>query len=461
MEPEYQEPWRAGDEPTAARLEKWAEGLIPDRIETSGNLNVTQGGHRPILSRQKRDPITAKLSGTTSPYSWTSQVNSTLGSMVSGPRTGTTNAYEVNGRSGLNNKVVRLYPDGRGKYNFQAKSCCTSSPPCTGTVTVNVKCGGSNLSGVTVSLTLAATTVTATTNASGNATFTLTTAGTWSGSASRSGYTTQSFSVVFACANQTVNVVMAFASYTITGTLSGPCGPIPSQLVTFTQNGSTIATATTNSIGAYSATMSNDGTAITISVTRSRWAPYTFTFTPAACTGSNFKAIVLTLASGYHCDPVCTYFDPIPDTIYCTVCDGTYPLNYDSGTGTWIGSGTASMNIQPDCAETNPANCSVRVQYITLPITIVYGGARLSVKSYARCVGGVGGMPDSCGNWCSGTVDEGWAIANPTCVVTNNVLSEDTFCTFVTHNPLYGSFPGIQIYDVLGTLVFSGATVTE
>ena len=28
---------------------------------------------------------------------------------------------------------------------------------------------------------------------------------------------------------------------------------------------------------------------------------------------------------------------------------------------------------QPDCAETNPANCSVRVQYITLPITIVYG----------------------------------------------------------------------------------------
>lgn len=458
---EPQEPWKPGDEPTAERMTRWAESLELQRIETVGDLNVTHGGQRPILSRQKREPIVAKLSGASSPYSWTSQVNSIAGIFASGPRSGTSNAYEVNGRSGLADKVVRLYPDGRGKYNFQAKSCCSSSPPCTGTVTVNVKCGGSNLSGVTVSLTLAATTVTATTNASGNATFALTTAGTWSGTATRAGYTTQSFSVVFVCANQTVNVVMAFASYTITGIVGGPCGNSPSQLVTFIQNGSTIGTATTNAIGAFSATLSNDGSAITITVVRSRYNSYSFTFTPAACTGSFFKSIVLTMASGYHCDSACVYIDPIPDTIYCTVCDGTYALNYDSGSGTWIGAGTATMNVQPDCAETNPSNCAPRVQTITLPIKIVYGASKLAVYSYAYCEGAVGGSPDVCGNWCSGTVDEGWAMANPGCVQLDNELAADAFCTFVTHNPLYGSFPGILVYDVLGNLVFTGATITE
>ena len=118
MEPEYQEPWRAGDEPQPHVWRSGLRGLIPDRIETSGSLNVTQEATGRSC-RQKRDPITAKLSGTTSPYSWTSQVSSTLGSMVSGPRTGTTNAYEVNAALASNNGSSACTQTAEANYNFR------------------------------------------------------------------------------------------------------------------------------------------------------------------------------------------------------------------------------------------------------------------------------------------------------------------------------------------------------
>lgn len=61
----------------------------------------------------------AKLSGSTSPYSFTEQYGAAAGTWANHVRTGTTNAYEVNGTGSLNNKLVWLEPGYPGEYVFQ------------------------------------------------------------------------------------------------------------------------------------------------------------------------------------------------------------------------------------------------------------------------------------------------------------------------------------------------------
>ena len=237
--------FREGDELSAGRLNEWAEEVSGVPFEIGDGLEAASGSKR-LLSLRRARPIVAKLSGASSPYSWTSQSNATAGAFANHAITGTTSAYEVNGVSGLNNKVVRLYPDGHGKYNFQYLACCSTGCS-TGTLVFTVTgCSGAALSGATVSVTgPGGFSASGTTNGSGQVTFSV--AGYPAGSypwtvtyspnfASSSGTKTVSCNVT-----NSVSVSLSPASgYTC---LSGCCGNIPmkNNLFLTTPFGTTVA----------------------------------------------------------------------------------------------------------------------------------------------------------------------------------------------------------------------------
>jgi hypothetical protein len=95
----------------------------------------------------------AKLSGATSPYSWTELQGQSIGAWQNRVLTGTTNAYEVNSVASLNNKIVWLEPGFAGDYRFQYVGngtgsgsgislfgCACTSIPSTLTVTLSGPC---------------------------------------------------------------------------------------------------------------------------------------------------------------------------------------------------------------------------------------------------------------------------------------------------------------------------------
>jgi hypothetical protein len=86
-------------------------------------------------------PILATLSGSTSPYSWTEVVPDGT-TFHSTPRTGTADAYEVNGVAGLGGKRATIRP-GRGDWRFQASKVGEPSEDCTATVCVTIECAPS------------------------------------------------------------------------------------------------------------------------------------------------------------------------------------------------------------------------------------------------------------------------------------------------------------------------------
>jgi hypothetical protein len=112
---------------------------LSDSIDRAGHLSVdpssgldliaTTAG--PILRVQRRRSIWGKLTGPTSPYSFTQQFDDMSPTWANGPRTGT--AYEVNGVAGLGSTVQRLYPDRNGNYRLQfVKGGLTPICGCTG-----------------------------------------------------------------------------------------------------------------------------------------------------------------------------------------------------------------------------------------------------------------------------------------------------------------------------------------
>lgn len=148
---------------------------IVRRIEAAGKLT----GAAPVRLEPKKSArimsidhtqgFYATLSGSTSPYSFTEKYGSSGGTWSTGVRTGTSNAYEVNGTASLNGKTVWLEPGYPGDYRFQYIS--NSSTTATWTITV-LGCTGSGYAGVTVTVVHGGGTVSGTTNGSGVVTFT-------------------------------------------------------------------------------------------------------------------------------------------------------------------------------------------------------------------------------------------------------------------------------------------------
>ena len=204
---------------TRARLNQLVEGanlgMQPMIARESGIESRYVGGRR-VARLTRRAPIFAKLSGSSSPYSFTEQVETSPGTWANGPTTGSANAYEVNGKASLNNKVVRLYPDPFGKWRFQwmAKdaapsggggTCSTGSFP-----VLILGCKEIPLPGATVTIIGPGLAIgTGTTNSSGMITFSMTgkPTGIYSITVTHSRFqTTVAFALVDCGANSTVVV---------------------------------------------------------------------------------------------------------------------------------------------------------------------------------------------------------------------------------------------------------------
>jgi hypothetical protein len=120
-----------------------------EQMNVVAPLQLAKGPTGRKLGLNLTTPIIAKLSGSSSPYSFTQQVMQG-GSWTDGPITGTGNAYEVNSASGLGGKLVRMQPGFAGqdwRFRFfrtgtgagtdiNTPGCACSTTPATITMTV-------------------------------------------------------------------------------------------------------------------------------------------------------------------------------------------------------------------------------------------------------------------------------------------------------------------------------------
>lgn len=235
---------------------------------------------------------------------------------------------------------------------------------CSGTVTVNVKCGGANVASAGVTISLSGTTIASgTTNGSGNfATSLLAAAGTYDLTVAKAGFATYTGTFTFSCANATVNVVLPSTSNVISGVVGG-CGNIAGALVTATQGATTLGTATTNGSGAYSITLSGwSSGAVTLTASKARYANGSTVTTPLACGGTTTANIVLTPATDYYCDP-CGGAVPIYKTLYLTQpWDGAI-VALTAGGGGWSGTGTWTGTGYTDCGSATTSAITITVNW--------------------------------------------------------------------------------------------------
>ncbi|WZP01197.1 hypothetical protein EP7_005641 (plasmid) [Isosphaeraceae bacterium EP7] len=134
--------FREGDsQPAASELNTIGEGAR--RFLKPGMAGNVQG-HRArsglAMTSNPTLPILATITGASSPYSW---------SEVGGSRSGTSDAYEINGVAGLSGKKTALFPAPTGEMYFQDIRKGGGSPPCLGEIVVSVvdACSLASLSG--------------------------------------------------------------------------------------------------------------------------------------------------------------------------------------------------------------------------------------------------------------------------------------------------------------------------
>lgn len=343
--------WQKNDPILHEQLNQHSEGVERTnsrQAEENGELRVADTPPAQILDVVgKGEPFWAVLSGATSPYSWTKVVLDAAGAWQTTARTGSTNAYEVNARTGLNGKYARLYPDRINGYRFYAKQCCST---CGGTLTVNVKCSSTNLSGASVTITQGATSFSGTTNGSGNATFTPGASGTWDITVTLTNYATYTSTFTYSCANQTVNVVLAGTANVLTGNVDGCVSTNLSGVsITLTQGATTLGTGTTDASGNYSITFNWSSGVVNITATKTRFANYTDTFTPGSCNASSTRNFTMTPATGYRCLG-CGGPMPITETLTNTPPFGnTHTLTYAGGSvQSWDGANLINARVFED-----------------------------------------------------------------------------------------------------------------
>ena len=319
----------------------------------------------------------ATLSGASSPYSFTEKYGTTGGAWATRVRTGTTNAYEVNGLAGLSGKTVFLRPGYPGEYLFQSSSVAAS---CTGTVTVNVKCNSTNVASATVTISQGGTTyATGSTNGSGNfSTTALPASGTYDISVTKSGFATYTSTFVYSCANITVNVVLSSSSNVVAGRVAGCGGNLVGASVTVTQGVSTLGTGTTDGSGNYSITLSGwSSGAVTVTASKTRYASGSTSTTPSSCGATTTPStIVLTPATDYYCDP-CGGTVPIYKTLYLTQpWDGAI-VALTAGGGGWSGTGTWTGTGYADCGSATTSAITITVNWSfnnTCTVTLQWNG---------------------------------------------------------------------------------------
>jgi hypothetical protein len=205
---------------------------IARAIERFANLRVAPGSYlglhdgpsgKALTFDPPRD-VLAKLSGASSPYSWSEvQADASGAWSVRGVgRSGTSDAYEINSKSGLADRVVRLTRTSAGDWRFQwvgygSVACAGTTRICT---TVNTGCSGAQgpAYGATVTVTKGGTTYgPCTTDSAGTCCISVPENGTYTVTASIPGVSDISTTVSVTCDIDN-NVTLTFPASTI-GTL--------------------------------------------------------------------------------------------------------------------------------------------------------------------------------------------------------------------------------------------------
>lgn len=433
-----------------AELAEYA-GRLAD-LNAQAPLSTSDGPHGPQLQKDTDDGFWVRLTGSSGNKYAYQEVSWQGGSTVdvTGGRTGTTSArtaYEVNGITTLPTGWIDfLRPGAAGEYVFQSVRYGAS---CTGTRTINVKCGGVNVSGATVTITLGATTLTGTTDASGNVTFTPGAAGTWSVSATKSGYSTGTNSFLFTCGTSgNTNVTINGTTNTVNGNVKG-CNSVnlPGATVNIKSGATVVATTTTDASGNYSVTWAGTGGSFTVEVNGGpRFNLFTRSTTVPGCNGTKTENFGLGAATGYHCDS-CGGPYPIADTLTLTppAPFSTVTLTYSSGLGQWDGTGTATYTMAVDCSGGGTVTKSV-------PIAWTFNRTATCVLEYVSFI------CDKDRPFCSGTSDGTLVDPSSTDICAGGVTVTTGAPTSYSNSPLSITF---SLPSTRGTIATGTATITE
>lgn len=226
--------------------------------------------------------------------------------------------------------------------------CCGGTSTCQICVTAT-SCGGTAVSGATVTVTQGVTTIgTCTTDASGNCCVDVTStgSGTYNVAVSKTSHSGSNKNVSVTCPG-TTNVALSIDAAN-TGTQFSVAGcnypsPLPGATVTF--NGGTYITAST---GFTQYIPSPPGT-YSWSIAKSRFNTATGSTTVNSSCAYGLVSQTLTPATGYTCDGTRLCADPILNTLAATCAVGSLTLTV-TGSPIWIGCGYFSSSNVDDCS---------------------------------------------------------------------------------------------------------------
>jgi hypothetical protein len=341
--------------------------LVADTLEKFSNLQVMQGSgllmdsgpHGTVLSVALKQDVRALLSGASSPYSWTEVEDTASGATAAfGMRSGTTDAYEINAKSGLAGKVVALTWTAAGDWRFQALkglNQCNSSTTSI-LVTVLSSCGAHPaISGASVTVTHTPTSTvvcTGTTDGSGHFSCAISLLGGYSISASKTGFVTGSTTTTITssrCGTTTTlgSILLVPNVGTIHVDVSG-CNSIvlPGATVTVT-NGAYSNSGTSDGSGVVVFTDAPTSGTTTVTTSMSRFNSDVQTTGALACFTRTITA-ALGPASGYYCFNPCAI--PLPATLNLTDSRyGAITLTWNAINSRWEGSQTVAFAGDGTC----------------------------------------------------------------------------------------------------------------
>lgn len=236
------------------------------------------------------------------------------------------------------------------------------TPSCSATVLITVRCL-SGYAGVTVTVTKGATSYSLVTNGSGQALFTLTDPGVWSYSTSGGGIPATSGTFTFACVNMTKIIEVAnYYSHTVSGNVKA-CNDVPAVGATITvknPGGTTVATATTDSSGNYSATWFGTGESGHTAycnynpVSPARFVQSTTAFVNTSLCADTTDTRNFNMSAFVHddyvCDP-CGGGIPIKKVLTCTPPFGSpFLMTWGTGGAGWTGFDDPTYTALEYCA---------------------------------------------------------------------------------------------------------------
>lgn len=241
-----------------------------------------------------------------------------------------------------------------------------SGPPCSGVVTLTFTCGATPQSGVSVTITNGTTSFSGTTNGSGQVSFTPGVAGTWTGTASKSGFVTRSFSFGYTCETAAFTFGFGSASTLVSGTVIY-CGAARAGILieALDSTGLVIGSAVTDSSGNYSFGFSSQlGTTITFRASGTYVTTQTTTRTVncgSSISGLNFA---MSLQSGKRC--VCT--GQIADANTLNFSSSGYSATLNYGTSPVSGGGVYYGFVVVSCKAVTGSSCAKSVAPVTLTV---------------------------------------------------------------------------------------------